>query len=223
MGGALGVLVVASAALNGGLLTCVYVLQDGLGLTPLHSALLSLPLAASLVAAAPASAVLLRRSGARVTVVTALVVLAAGLLLLARASGAVSFCAGFALVGWGFGTVMVVATHVVVRQAPAESAGVAGGLQQTAMNVGPVLGVASATVLMGFGAARSPSSCRRSRWRRPCRSAGRCPAVPVPHRPPARSAHVRVEATQRTPIMTSKGVRTRVPCATMRSEGVRAG
>ncbi|MFI5874406.1 MFS transporter [Streptomyces sp. NPDC051445] len=156
VGGALGVLVVASAALNGGLLTCVYVLQDGLGLTPLHSALLSLPLAASLVAAAPASAVLLRRSGARVTVVTALVVLASGLLLLARASGTVSFCAGFALVGWGFGTVMVVATHVVVRQAPAESAGVAGGLQQTAMNVGPVLGVASATVLMDFGAARSP-------------------------------------------------------------------
>lgn len=156
VGGALGVLVIASAALNGGLLTCVYVLQDDLGLTPLRSALLSLPLAVLLVAAAPTSAVLLRRSGARATVAAAMVVLAAGLLVLARASAPFTLCTGFALVGAGFGAVMVAATHVVVLQAPAESAGVAGGLQQTAMNVGPVLGVASATVLMDLGATRSP-------------------------------------------------------------------
>ncbi|WP_425276556.1 hypothetical protein [Streptomyces nigra] len=43
---------------------------------------------------------------------------------------------------------MTAATHGVVRQAAVESAGVAGGLQQTAMNVGPVLGVAVATALM---------------------------------------------------------------------------
>ena len=46
---------------------------------------------------------------------------------------------------------MVAATHVVVRQAADGSAGVAGGLQQTAMNVGPALGVAVATTLMGLG------------------------------------------------------------------------
>ena len=54
---------------------------------------------------------------------------------------------GFLLLGAGFGAVMVTATAVVVRQAAAESAGVAGGFQQTAMNVGPVLGVAAATTL----------------------------------------------------------------------------
>ncbi|MDQ0834780.1 MFS family permease [Streptomyces achromogenes] len=156
VGAALGMLVVASAALNGGLFACVYVLQDGLGHTALHSALLSLPLPVLLVAAAPASAVLLRRAGARATVAGATAVLAAGLLVLAGAFGPITFCTGFALVGAGFGAVMVAATHVVVRQAPAESAGVAGGLQQTAMNVGPVLGVATATVLMGLGPARSP-------------------------------------------------------------------
>ncbi|MEH0449579.1 MULTISPECIES: MFS transporter [unclassified Streptomyces] len=156
VGAALGLLVVASAALNGGLFACVYILQDGLGLTALHSALLSLPLAVLLVAAAPVSAVLLRRAGARATVAGATAVLAAGLLVLARAVGPLAFCTGFALVGAGFGAVMVAATHVVVRQAPAESAGVAGGLQQTAMNVGPVLGVATATVLMDLGPARSP-------------------------------------------------------------------
>ncbi|MFI1710958.1 MFS transporter [Streptomyces griseoruber] len=156
VGGALALLVTTSAALNGGLFACVYVLQDGLGLTALHSALLSLPLAVFLIAAAPVSALLLRRAGARAAVTGATAVLGAGLLVLARAPGEVTFAAGFALVGAGFGTVMVAATHVVVRQAPAEAAGVAGGLQQTAMNVGPVLGVASATVLMGLGPAWTP-------------------------------------------------------------------
>ncbi|MGX1273438.1 MFS transporter [Streptomyces phaeoluteigriseus] len=156
VGAALALLVTVSAALNGGLFACVYVLQDDLGLTPLRTALVSLPLAASLVAAAPVSAVLLRRAGARRTVAGATAVLAVGLLVLAAAPGTAVFATGFALVGAGFGTVMVAATHVVVRQAPAESAGVAGGLQQTAMNVGPVLGVASATVLMGAAGARSP-------------------------------------------------------------------
>ncbi|CAM5543825.1 MFS transporter [Streptomyces aurantiogriseus] len=156
VGAALALLVTASAALNGALFACVYVLQDDLGLTPLRTALLSLPLAVLLIAAAPASAVLLRRAGARPTLAGATAVLATGLLVLAQASGTTAFCTGFALLGAGFGTVMVAATHVVVRQAPAESAGVAGGWQQTAMNVGPVLGVASATVLMGHAGTRSP-------------------------------------------------------------------
>ncbi|MFE9675126.1 MFS transporter [Streptomyces sp. NPDC006259] len=156
VGAALALLVTASAVLNGSLFACVYVLQDDLGLTPLRTALVSLPLAASLVAAAPASAVLLRRAGARPTVTGAIALLAVGILTLSAAPGTAAFCAGFALVGAGFGTVMVAATHVVVRQAPVESAGVAGGLQQTAMNVGPVLGVASATVLMDAAGTRSP-------------------------------------------------------------------
>ncbi|WP_367319690.1 MFS transporter [Streptomyces sp. HUAS ZL42] len=156
VGAALGVLVAASAALHGTLFACIYVLQDELGLDPFHSALLSLPLPALMVIAAPACAVLLRRVGARRTTTAATVVLTLGVLMLARASGRVALCAGFALLGAGFGTVMVAATHVVVRQASVASAGVAGGLQQTALNVGPVLGVAAAGTLMGLGGARSP-------------------------------------------------------------------
>ncbi|WP_406441120.1 MFS transporter [Streptomyces sp. NBC_01613] len=151
VGSALAILVAASAALNGTLFVATFLLQDTLGVDPLHMALLSLPLAALMILAAPGCAVLLRRAGARRTTVTAMAVLAAGILVLGRASGSVAFCTGFALLGAGFGTVMVTATHVVVRQAAAESAGVAGGLQQTAMNVGPVLGVAAATTLMGLG------------------------------------------------------------------------
>ncbi|MGI5459505.1 MFS transporter [Streptomyces sp. CA-249302] len=148
---ALGILVAASATLQGTLFVATFLLQDTLGFDPLHMALLGLPLAALVVAAAPGSAVLLRRAGARRTTVVAMTVLAAGVLVLVRAEGSPTLCAGFALLGAGYGTVMVAATHVVVRQAPVESAGVAGGLQQTAMNVGPVLGVAVATTLMGLG------------------------------------------------------------------------
>ncbi|SNX65147.1 MFS transporter [Streptomyces sp. TLI_55] len=151
-GPALGVLVAASAALSGTLFVSTYTLQYTLGLDPLESALRCLPLAVLMVAAAPVCAILLRRVGARRTAVTAMAVLAAGVLLLDRAAGTFALCAGFALLGAGFGTVMVAATHVVVRHSPVESAGVAGGLQQTAMNVGPTLGVAVATTLMGHGA-----------------------------------------------------------------------
>ena len=54
------------------------------------------------------------------------------------------------VLGAGFVAVMVSATAVVVRCASAGSAGVAGGLQQTAMNIGPTVGVAVATTLVGL-------------------------------------------------------------------------
>jgi MFS family permease len=153
---ALGILVLASAALNGTLFACVYLLQRERGLDALHCALLSLPLAALMILAAPGCAVLLRRAGARRTAVPAMAVLALGTAVLGRAGGPLAFCTGFALLGAGFGTVMVAATHVVVRQADPGAAGVAGGLQQTAMNIGPVLGVAAAATLMDLGGARAP-------------------------------------------------------------------
>jgi predicted MFS family arabinose efflux permease len=95
--------------------------------------------------------VLLRRFGARGTTGAATAVLAAGVLVLSRAGSAPVFGCGFALMGAGFGTVMVAATHVVVTEAEAAVAGVAGGLQQTALNVGPAVGVAAASALLGAG------------------------------------------------------------------------
>ncbi|MFF5476386.1 MFS transporter [Streptomyces sp. NPDC012935] len=151
VGSALGMLVAASAALSGALFVGTFLLQDTLGMDAFHSALVSLPLALLMVAAAATCAVLLRRAGARRTTVAAMVLLALGILALSGTGAVPALGAGFALVGAGFGTVMVAATHVVVREAAVESAGVAGGLQQTAMNVGPVLGVAAATALMGSG------------------------------------------------------------------------
>ncbi|QEU95587.1 MFS transporter [Streptomyces kanamyceticus] len=151
VGPALCVLLAASAAMFGALFVATYFLQDVLALDPLRSAVQALPLAVLMVVAAPLAAVILRAHGPRRTVMTAMAVLTAGVLVLSRlgpdpAAGAVG--AGFLLVGAGFGTVMVAATTVAVRHAPVGDAGVAGGLQQTAMNIGPALGVALATALM---------------------------------------------------------------------------
>ncbi|MEU8618965.1 MFS transporter [Streptomyces sp. NPDC048623] len=152
----LGALLAASAALSGTLFTATYLFQDTLGLGPLPTALRMVPVALLMIVGAPVSAVLAKRYGARRTAAGGAGLLAAGVLLLARpevtgSALATGGCA--ALIGAGFGAVMVTATSVVVHRAAEEHAGVAGGLQQTAMNTGPVLGVALATVLLPAGAA----------------------------------------------------------------------
>ncbi|UKY53394.1 MFS transporter [Streptomyces inhibens] len=148
---ALTILLSASAALFGALFVGTYFLQDVLALDPLESGLRVLPLAVMMVLSAPASAVLQRRHGPRRTTMAAMVLLTLGILLLSQLdqrATPVEIGAGFLLLGAGFGTVMVTATAVIVHQASVGNAGVAGGLQQTAMNIGPTLGVAVATMLL---------------------------------------------------------------------------
>ncbi|MFY7571317.1 MFS transporter [Streptomyces sp. WI04-05B] len=147
MGAAPGILVLASAAMFGTLFVAGHVLQGELGMDPLRTALAALPGGVAMVLGAPWAGVPLRRYGARRTTTAGLVLLALGVSVLFRAAAAVPVGGGFLLLGAGFGTVMVTATAVVVRHAPVGSAGVAGGLRQTAMNVGPVLGVATAATL----------------------------------------------------------------------------
>ncbi|MET9652786.1 MFS transporter [Streptomyces sp. NPDC006460] len=147
----LGALLAVSAALFGTLFAGTYFLQDVLGLDALHSALWSLPLAVLMVLGAPTAAVLQRRFGPRRTAVSGAVLLTLGVLSFSRLdAGATAPAAGvcFVLLGAGFSTVMVTATAVVVHRAAEATAGVAGGLQQTALNIGPALGVAMATLLL---------------------------------------------------------------------------
>ncbi|WP_329485816.1 MFS transporter [Kitasatospora sp. NBC_01246] len=146
----LGVLLTASAALFGTLFLATYFLQDVLGLDPFQSGVRALPLAVTMVAAAPAAAVLMRRHGARATAGAGMLLLTLGTLLAARfdeSTGAVAIGGSFLLLGSGFGAVMVTATAALVRDASVADAGVAGGLQQTVMNIGPALGTAAATTL----------------------------------------------------------------------------
>ncbi|MFJ2171958.1 MFS transporter [Streptomyces sp. NPDC087851] len=151
LGPALAVLLCASAALFGTLFVATYFLQDVLAMDPLESGVRVLPLAVLMLLSAPAAAVLSRRWGPRGTAGPAMLLITLGILVpapLDRTSPLLVISGGFLVLGAGFGTVMVTATAVVVRHAPVARAGVAGGLQQTAMNIGPVLGVATAATLL---------------------------------------------------------------------------
>ncbi|MFI1653538.1 MFS transporter [Streptomyces sp. NPDC020472] len=149
----LAVLLAASAALSGALFVATYFLQDVQGLDPLDCALRVLPLAVLMVLGAPLCPPLQRRFGPRRTATAGAGLLALGVLLLSRldaTAGAAPVGVASALLGAGFVTLMVTATSVVVHLAPEAHAGVAGGLQQTVMNVGPALGVATATLLLAL-------------------------------------------------------------------------
>ncbi|MFF9853539.1 MFS transporter [Streptomyces litmocidini] len=149
----LAALLAASAALFGTLFVATYFLQDVQGLDPLDCALRVLPLAVLMVLGAPLCPPLQRRFGPRRTATVGAGLLTLGVLLLSRldtTAGAAPVGVAAALLGAGFVTLMVTATSVVVHRAPEAHAGVAGGLQQTAMNVGPALGVATATLLLGL-------------------------------------------------------------------------
>ncbi|MFB6625142.1 MFS transporter [Streptomyces sp. NPDC056374] len=149
----LAVLLAASAALFGSLFVATYFLQDVQGLDPLGCALRVLPLAALMVLGAPLCPPLQRRFGPRRTATAGAALLTLGVLLLARldtTAGAAAVGVSAALLGAGFVTLMVTATSVVVHRAPEAHAGVAGGLQQTVMNIGPALGVATATLLLAL-------------------------------------------------------------------------
>ncbi len=144
-------LLAASAALFGTLFVATYFLQDVQRLDPLTCALRVLPLALLMVLGAPLCPPLQRRYGPRRTATAGAALLTLGVLLLSRldaTAGALPVGGCSALLGAGFVTLMVTATSVVVHRAPGAHAGVAGGLQQTAMNVGPAFGVATATLLL---------------------------------------------------------------------------
>ncbi len=71
----------------------------------------------------------------------------------------------FILLGLGLSPVMVGATEVIVGNAPVELAGVASGLQFTAMQLGGTLGTA---VLGAVMSAKIGSCCRPAGTRRTC-------------------------------------------------------
>lgn len=128
----------------------------------------------------------LRRWGARRVTAAAL---ALGVLLLSRTTAPAGIGLASALLGAGFGTVMVAATQVIVRGAEVRTAGVAGGVRQTALNVGPAVGVAAASAPFrhGYpGRAARPGGGGRARRARgpPAAGTGRCRvAHPRPARP----------------------------------------
>lgn len=155
----MALLLVTTAGLFGALFTATFHLQDVLRLDPFDTGLRVLPLTVLMVLGAPAASAALRRYGPRRTATTGTVLVVLGIAWLSRlgADGAwPAMGAAFAVLGAGFATVMVAATGTVVGDAPPGYAGVVGGLKQTAMNIGPTLGIAVAAGTTAAPAAGSP-------------------------------------------------------------------
>ncbi|MGW0639929.1 MFS transporter [Nocardia salmonicida] len=120
-------------------------LQLVLGRTPLQAGLLMLPGLAASVLGSLAAALLVRRWRATVVLAGALVVTALGtmaFLAVDVVSGAEAFVLGFVGIGLGTGVAMTVAADLVVGSAPAERAGAAAAISETAYETGLALGVA---------------------------------------------------------------------------------
>ena len=110
-----------------------------------------LPLTGMLIVASPLSGALINRLGPRIPLVGGMALAAVALFGLSRIglSSSLNDTIGwFALLGLGLSPVMVGATDVIVGNAPVRLAGVAGGLQSTAMQVGGTIGTAVLGAIM---------------------------------------------------------------------------
>jgi EmrB/QacA subfamily drug resistance transporter len=148
----LALLLVTNTGLFGTLFRATFHLQDELHLDPLVTGLRLVPLTACMILGAPVASAAMRRFGVRGTAVAGSGLVVAGiaaLSVLGPAGTWAGMAVPFAAIGAGCATVMVTATGTVVGSAPPGYAGVVGGLKQTAMNVGPTLGIAVAAGVAG--------------------------------------------------------------------------
>lgn len=132
-------------SLMGSLFFVTFYLQGVLGLSPTRAGTFLLPLMLTMGVASPLAGRLLDRIGAKTPTVAGLVSSAAGLFLLARLDTDTAFgyvTAAFVLLGAGLSLVMTGATAAIVGNVPMRLAGVASGMQQSAMQLGGSLGTA---------------------------------------------------------------------------------
>jgi EmrB/QacA subfamily drug resistance transporter len=118
-------------------------LQNVQGFSPVQAGLRTLPLSLTLMVTAPLSGVLTERFGPRPAMVAGLAAVAAALsslTFLHADSGYSALWPAFVLLGAGIGLVLTASSDAIVGNASVDDAGVAGGLQSTAVQLGGVLG-----------------------------------------------------------------------------------
>jgi predicted MFS family arabinose efflux permease len=133
------------------------------GLDPVATGVRLLPMTGMLIVGAPLSGQLITRVGPRVPMVFGMLLAAGAFFGLSRISMTSSVndtIAWFAMLGLGLSPVMVGATEVIVGNAPVELAGVAGGLQSTAMQVGGTIG----TAVLGAVMSAKVNTLLPARW-----------------------------------------------------------
>ncbi|ADB76461.1 MFS transporter [Geodermatophilus obscurus] len=128
-------------------------LQAIVGASPVVAGLQFLPLAAAITLAAAAASKVIGRLGPRPLILGGLVVMAAGVLLLAAGAGGTAYAAdvlpGFLLVGAGVGPMFVAIAVAAMSDVPADESGLASGLMMTGHEIGAALGVAALSAVAG--------------------------------------------------------------------------
>jgi EmrB/QacA subfamily drug resistance transporter len=132
-------------AMFGAMFFMTFYLENVHGLDPVAAGVHLLPMTAMLIVGSPLAGALISKLGPRIPLVAGMALAAVAMFGLSRLGAASSpndTIAWFVLLGLGLSPVMVGATNVIVGNAPAQLAGVAGGLQSTAMQLGGALGTA---------------------------------------------------------------------------------
>src|SRR4051794_16646966 len=143
--GATLIAISAFTALGGFLLVTNLYLQGDRGLSPVHSGLYTLPMAALAFLAAPLSGRIVGRRGARVPLVIGGLGLAGGSLILTQltpTTPTADLLLASLVFGLGFGMVNPPITNTAVSGMPPDQAGVAAAIASTSRLVGISLGVA---------------------------------------------------------------------------------
>jgi len=137
------VVVIDFFALFGAVFFLSLYLQNVQGYSPVETGVRTLPLSLTLMVTAPLSGWLTEKFGPRPAMVVGLGAVAGGLFSLAflRAdSGYDALWPAFVLLGAGIGLVLTASSDAIVGNASVDDAGLAGGLQSTAVQLGGVLG-----------------------------------------------------------------------------------
>ncbi|TXS44981.1 DHA2 family efflux MFS transporter permease subunit [Streptomyces sp. uw30] len=138
-------MVLMAIAFMGGLFFVTFYLQNVHGMSPIDAGLHLLPLTGMMIVGSPLAGAMITKLGPRVPLAGGMALTAIamyGMSTLETDTGSGIMSVWFALLGLGLAPVMVGATEVIVGNAPMELSGVAGGLQQAAMQIGGSLGTA---------------------------------------------------------------------------------
>ncbi|MFF6912619.1 DHA2 family efflux MFS transporter permease subunit [Streptomyces sp. NPDC012466] len=138
-------MVLMAIAFMGGLFFVTFYLQNVHGMSPIDAGLHLLPLTGMMIVGSPLAGAMITKFGPRVPLAGGMAFTAIamyGMSTLETDTGSAVMSLWFALLGLGLAPVMVGATEVIVGNAPMELSGVAGGLQQAAMQIGGSLGTA---------------------------------------------------------------------------------
>ncbi|MFC4589275.1 DHA2 family efflux MFS transporter permease subunit [Sphaerisporangium corydalis] len=138
-------MVLMAFSMFGAMFFLTFYFQGVHGLSPLESGMRMLPMSAGMIVASPLAGFALSKFGPRVPIALGMIITAASMFLLSRLGLEASYfdtAIPFVLLAFGLSPVMVGATEVIVGNSPEELSGVAGGMQQSAMQVGGSLGTA---------------------------------------------------------------------------------